>query len=114
MAMYYIPLEGGYRVYSRTLNEANKTAAVVLLRVFMSSKGNVHKKLPDYHPSEGLPIYNSRTGKTATHWVKLHNGKDIKGGYDTVSYSKNYGISAKGPYKFPESWISEVKWDLKR
>lgn len=103
MAGYWLATEGG-RLYSSTLNHAWMDTAQILLGYYRRTNGQVHKVWGDYSPSSGLPIYNSRTGKGATHWVRFANGSNPKDGYELVTYDKRYGVSTKGSYNFPRSW----------
>lgn len=103
MAGYWLATEGG-RMYCPTLKEAWHDSAAILLGYYRRTNGNIHTVWNDYTSYNGLPIYNSKTGKGATHWVKFHNGMNPKDGYDLVTYDKRFGVSHNGPYKFPKDW----------
>lgn len=103
MAGYYVPT-GIDRVYFSKLEDAYRGAAAILLGAYRMTEGRVHNAIPGYTSSDGIPIYNSATGRTATHWVAFYNGSNPKDGYEKVTYSKTYGVARKGPYKFPKNW----------
>lgn len=103
MCGYWIPVEEG-RIFCSTLADAYNDGAKVLLGLYRRTNGNIHRVIKGYTGSDGLPIYASRTGKSATHWVRFSNGSNPKDGWEKVSYSRAYGVYFEGPYKFPSSW----------
>lgn len=100
---YWIPVGNGHRVFESNLKDAYLTAAKVLIGKYRSTKGQIHKEIPEYSGSYGIPIYDSATGKGTSHWVRFDNGSNPKDGYEECSYSKNTGMNTKSK-SFPKNW----------
>lgn len=99
---YWIPVGEGNRVFKRNLSEAFEWAAIVLYGKYQFTNGNIHRSIPEYHPSTGIPIYDTRTGKKASHYVRFDNGSNPKDGYQECTYS-DLGLSYKSK-SFPKNW----------
>lgn len=100
MTNYFIPTEGGIRVREGSLRDAYQTAAMILYGLHARYGNNIHRGVTEYSMGDGLPIYNTATGKAVSHWVRFANGKDPSKGWEKVSYSPDYGVSVDGPYRF--------------
>ena len=101
---YWIPVDKKERIFCSSLKDAYNDAAKILLGFYRRTNGNIHKIVPEYTGSIGLPIYNSASGKGCNHWVRFNNGSDPKAGYDEIFYDKRVGIGGKMGKKFPKDW----------
>ena len=102
MCGYWVQVPGD-RVFCSTLKDAYSLAAKVLLGAYRFDKNTMHKRIPGYTGSVGVPIYDSARGKACNHWVRFSNGSNPKDGYEEVSYGKSYGIAYKTK-NFPKNW----------
>lgn len=92
------------RVYDSTLKDAYRDAAAILIGLYKKTNGRIHTAIRGYHGSVGIRIFNSRTGKKYSHWVRFSNGSNPKDGYEEVSYDKRYGVAIRIK-SFPKNWM---------
>lgn len=97
---YYVPVSRYKEVSCKTLAEAYKMGASVL--------GSVRdlSSIPGYPRYMGLPIYNAKTGKKATHWVRFTDSR--KKFYEQVCESRGKIKVTGGPYRVPKK--NQMSW----
>ena len=93
---YYVPVSKTKRVPCKNLDEAYTAGANVL----GSSKDLA--SVAGYTRYMGVPIYNSKTGKSATHWVRFADTR--KKTYEKVCESRGQIKVVGGPYKIPKKY----------
>ena len=107
MAGYWIPVNDTERVYTNTLRDAYRDAAAVLIGLYKRAgrdEHKIHRLNKWYNSSDGLPIFDTRTGKSTNHWVRFYESWKPEHGYEEVSYGKAYGIASKAK-EWPKNWL---------
>lgn len=110
MCGYWVPVPSGGRIYNNSIKDAYKSAAVILLGLYRNSqqtRKSMHelcKDYSDYSLHNGLPIYDTRTGKACNHWVRFYNPSKPLDGYEEVSYGYAYGVRSVAK-EWPKSWL---------